>query len=257
MHRNKLIEMLQNYNPVAQEEMEFKERMLNFVKENENCFERTLEQGHITASIWLLNKDNSKALLMHHSKLDQWFQLGGHCDGDSDVLAVAIKEAQEESCIVNIVAARNDIFDIDIHLIPENKKEKAHYHYDIRFLLQVSSDEDVVQNSESKELRWIDKNINNLPTQNRSIVRMFNKWTNLIFPVKVGEIYKHYKGKSYKIISVARNTENIEEVLVVYQAMYNCPTFGANPIWARPIGMFTENVFKDGKDQPRFQKISN
>jgi 8-oxo-dGTP pyrophosphatase MutT (NUDIX family) len=150
--------------------------MLSFIDQNINCFERSLEIGHITASSWLLNKDGSHALLLHHAKLNNWFQLGGHCDGDTDVLAVALKEAQEESGILHIVPVDTDIFDIDIHLIPENSREKAHYHYDIRFLLQVVSDEVVIQNRESKELRWIEKRADTLPTQNPSVVRMFNKW---------------------------------------------------------------------------------
>lgn len=175
MKRSQLITLLQKYNP-SDEEIAFKDRMLIFIEQNIDCFERTLESGHITASCWLLNKDSSQALLLHHAKLDRWFQLGGHCDGDSDVLAVAIKEAQEESGITHIVPAGTDIFDIDIHLIPENKRDKAHYHYDVRFLLQVVGDETIVQNSESKELRWIGKNADELPTDNPSVVRMFNKW---------------------------------------------------------------------------------
>ncbi len=171
-----LIEMLENYKPEAHEEILFKNRMISFIEENPNCFDRSLEIGHITASAWLLNQDGSKALLMHHMKLDKWFQLGGHCDGNSDVLAVAIKEAQEESGILQISPVSRDIFDIDIHLIPANKKEKEHYHYDVRFLLQVTSNEEVVQNSESKELRWIGKTLNDLPTKIHSVVRMFNKW---------------------------------------------------------------------------------
>ncbi len=70
----------------------------------------------------------------------------------------------------------NDIFDIDIHLIPANSREKAHYHYDVRFLLQVISDEQVVASSESKALRWIGKDLAALPTQNPSVIRMFKKW---------------------------------------------------------------------------------
>lgn len=179
MHRIKVIHLLQQYNPVAQDELEFKHQMLFFIENNVDCFERSLTIGHITASCWLLNQDGSKALLTHHAKLDNWFQLGGHCDGDSDVLAVAIQEAQEESGIINIKPIDNDIFDIDIHLIPDNKKESAHYHYDIRFLLQVMSNEEIIQSNESKALKWIDKNIKELPTTSRSVVRMFNKWANL------------------------------------------------------------------------------
>jgi len=181
MKKIKLIQMLKDYKSIFSEEIVFKGKMLAFVKQYNNCFERSLEVGHITASAWLLNKDQTKALLMHHTKLDKWLQLGGHCDGSPDVLAVTIKEAQEESGIMNIAPVSQKIFDIDIHLIPENKKEKAHYHYDVRFLLCVTSDEKISQNQESKELRWISQDKAYLPTDNPSVVRMFNKWVSLSF----------------------------------------------------------------------------
>lgn len=178
MVRDSLLKLLDNYRPTDQE-IAFKEHMIQFIHEHENCFERSLAIGHITASSWLLNKNKTHALMMHHMKLDQWFQLGGHCDGNPDILAVAIKEAQEESGIVSIAPLSNQIFDIDIHLIPENHKEKAHYHYDVRFLLGVMSDEEIIQNKESKELRWIAKSSEALPTNNPSVIRMFNKWKQL------------------------------------------------------------------------------
>ncbi|MDR3549861.1 MAG: NUDIX hydrolase [Candidatus Babeliales bacterium] len=176
MKRSQLIALLNKYNPLFDEEIAAKKRMLSFIDCNVDCFERSLEIGHITASSWLLSKDGSAALLMHHAKLNVWCQLGGHCDGDSDVLAVAIKEAQEESGITAIAPIDTDIFDIDIHLIPANSREKEHYHYDVRFLLQVISDEEFVQNEESKELRWIEKTADALPTKERSVTRMFDKW---------------------------------------------------------------------------------
>ena len=174
MKREQLLNLLNEYQP-TDEEQSFKKRMLEFVAQNEDCFERSLQSGHITGSAWLLSKDHSKALLMHHTKLDSWFQLGGHCDGDSDVLNVAVKEAQEESGINAIEPLSKSIFDIDIHRIPARKNEPEHYHYDVRFLLHVISDENVIQNRESKELRWVKKD-DTLPTQARSVVRMFEKW---------------------------------------------------------------------------------
>ncbi len=176
MHRQQLLDLLQQYCPVDLQEKKFKEKLLAFVQEFPNCFERSLEVGHITASCWLVNKDNSKALLMHHTKLDKWFQLGGHCDGDSNVLQVALKEAQEESGIETISPVSKALFDIDIHLIPANKREKEHYHYDVRFLLQATSDQQLTQNRESKELRWISKDKKDLPTDSPSVMRMFDKW---------------------------------------------------------------------------------
>jgi 8-oxo-dGTP pyrophosphatase MutT (NUDIX family) len=172
-----LNQLLAAYHPDDKSEQEYKKIILEFLSHYpNNAFERSLEVGHITASCWLVNKDNTKALLTHHKKLDKWFQLGGHCDGDTDVLAVAIKEAQEESGIMNIKPVQQGIFDIDVHLIPETKKEKAHYHYDVRFLLQVMDDEDFAVSEESHSLAWIDKKRENLPTHEWSVVRMFEKW---------------------------------------------------------------------------------
>ena len=171
--RKEVLNLLKTYRP-SPEEVVFKERMIAFIEEHPRCFERSLEIGHVTASAWLLNKGGTKALLMHHAKLNKWVQPGGHCDGNPHVLEVAIQEAQEESGILQIEAVSSSIFDLDIHEIPERGEVKAHLHYDIRFLLQVTSDEKMKKNGESKELLWVDKK---LPTQSRSVVRMFMKWT--------------------------------------------------------------------------------
>jgi 8-oxo-dGTP pyrophosphatase MutT (NUDIX family) len=175
MKRNNLIKLLERYNPVGDEAVA-KAEMLKFIRANENCFDREFKIGHITGSSWLINKQGDKALLMHHAKLDKWLQLGGHADGESDILAVAIKEASEESGIKAIEPKSSDIFDIDIHKIPANKKDKEHFHYDVRFLLQVTSEENIEVNEESKELRWISKDKKELPTNEMSVVRMFQKW---------------------------------------------------------------------------------
>lgn len=179
MKRDRLISLITHYFPTDGREIVYKDMMLDFARAYPDCFERSLKIGHFTASAWLLNKDHSKALLMHHAKLDKWFQLGGHADGESDLLAVAVKEAQEESGIGGIEPLSDQIFDIDIHLIPARKDEPAHYHYDVRFLLGVVSNEEVIQNGESKELRWIEKDASELPTESQSVARMFNKWLSL------------------------------------------------------------------------------
>src|SRR5579871_3475936 len=116
-----LQELLAQYAPLYVAECAYKNTILDFLDQYPNAFERSLEVGHITASAWLVNKDNTKALLTHHRKLNMWVQLGGHCDGNTDALAVAIREAQEESGIMNIKPVTGAIFDIDVHLISENK----------------------------------------------------------------------------------------------------------------------------------------
>ncbi len=175
MHRTQLRTLLHAYNPADAQEQEYKTRMLAFIGQYPDCFERSLAVGHVTASAWLLNKDLSHVLLMHHAKLNKWVQMGGHCDGNADVMAVALKEAQEESGIDAIAVLENSIFDIDVHLIPAHKHEQEHYHYDVRFLMAVTSNENEQQNSESTALRWFGTT-EQLPTAEQSVMRMHKKW---------------------------------------------------------------------------------
>jgi hypothetical protein len=82
--------LLLAYQPTDPDELRYKQNILDFLAQYTDAFERSLEVGHITASAWLVNNDNTKALLTHHRKLNMWVQLGGHCDGNTNPLAVAI-----------------------------------------------------------------------------------------------------------------------------------------------------------------------
>ena len=66
--------------------------------------------------------------------------------------------------------------------------------------------------------------------------------------LKTGK-YKHYKGKEYEVIGIARHSETLEE-LVVYRALYQVE--GEN-LWVRPLKMFLEEVEIEGKKMPRFE----
>lgn len=110
--------------------------------------------GHLTSSCWLLSPERDAVLLTHHKKLNRWLQLGGHVDGDADLLRSSLREAEEESGIDGIRALTPQIIDIDIHEIPARKSDLAHYHFDCRFLL-VAPTADYEVSEESHDLRWI------------------------------------------------------------------------------------------------------
>lgn len=61
--------------------------------------------------------------------------------------------------------------------------------------------------------------------------------------------YRHFKGKEYEVIHIARHSETLED-MVVYKALYG--EFG---VWVRPLSMFCEAVTRDGKTFKRFEKI--
>ena len=182
MTRKNTLASLKDYHPTCELEERHKQEMICFLENNINCFDRTCKSGHFTASCWIENATGTHVLLMHHKKLDQWFQLGGHADGDPDLLSVALKEAQEESGLENIVPVSKDIFDVDIHFIPPYADVPEHYHYDVRFFLKSPVEAPLIINGESKDLRWFGKDSASLPTQNASILRMFEKWRKTLNP---------------------------------------------------------------------------
>lgn len=171
-----LLELIDRYAESYPEERDVYLRLRSFVESVPDCCERTHLAGHVTGSAWLVDSTGSKVLLTHHRKLNRWLQLGGHADGDRDILRVALREAQEESGIQNIRAISEDIFDIDIHPIPARGKEPEHLHYDIRFALQVLENDSFIVSEESHSLAWIEIDRLEEYSSEESMLRMKRKW---------------------------------------------------------------------------------
>lgn len=154
-------------------------RLSQFVSSYENCFERTLLIGHVTGSAWIVDRDRTHVLLTHHRKLDKWLQLGGHADGDADVLRVAMREAGEESGLASLQPVHRNIFDVDIHLIPARKTEPEHFHYDVRYALEADRAEPIRVSDESHDLRWVPVAEVHRLTEEESVLRMVRKMEHL------------------------------------------------------------------------------
>lgn len=154
-NRQSLLTELKKYKAYDDQERTSVKRTIAFLEEEPRAFERECLRGHLTASAYVVDESGKYLLLTHHIKLDKWVQLGGHCDGDEDVLAVAKREVSEESGLTGYVV-QDGIFDIDVHKIPEYKSVPPHEHYDIRYIFVTSKSSKLLrQEIESKELRWI------------------------------------------------------------------------------------------------------
>jgi len=153
-------------------------KTIDFLEQNTKFWKRENLEGHITASAWVLSLDKSQTLLTHHKSLDSWFQLGGHIEPeDKSVWDAALREIIEESGIVPIDSISHSIFDIDVHLIPQNKKGvPAHYHYDIRYLFFADSSQPILfDTNESNKVCWVlIDNVADKSTQD-SVLRMVRK----------------------------------------------------------------------------------
>ncbi len=66
-------------------------------------------------------------------------------------------------------------------------------------------------------------------------------------------IYKHYKGNTYKVIAVAKNSETLED-MVVYEALYDNPL---SRLWVRPASIWDESVKYEGTIVKRFTRLSS
>ena len=150
-------------------------QIIEFVAQHKDCFERSLSIGHITGSAWIIDLNRSHVLLTHHRKLDRWLQLGGHSDGDANTLAVALREGREESGLDLLQPVTEAIFDVDVHLIPARNDEPAHYHYDVRFLLEADRRIPLTISSESKDLTWVSLDDTMKLSTDASIQRMVAK----------------------------------------------------------------------------------
>ena len=129
-----LEQLIENYaHAYPQEKASYE--MLEYLK-TEDCFHNHNYHGHFTGSAWVVSPDKDQILMNHHKNLGKWLQFGGHADGEEDLLSVAVREAKEESGIQNFTVLSTEIFDMDIHEIPERMDQPAHRHYDVRFLLE-------------------------------------------------------------------------------------------------------------------------
>lgn len=179
-YRNSLIRSLAEYQSAYSDELVFRKQFLALL-EHPRAFHRDHLPGHITASSWIIDRTGQYTLLTHHAKLNRWLQPGGHADGQEDVMAVAQREAYEETGLTSLAPVTPAIFDIDIHSIPARPDFPEHLHYDIRFLLKANMEEAVTITEESHDLAWIsNRDIPQKTGNNLSILRMAEKVMKLL-----------------------------------------------------------------------------
>jgi 8-oxo-dGTP pyrophosphatase MutT (NUDIX family) len=147
-----------------------------FLREHPDGFERACRVGHFTGSAWVVDAAGQRVLLTHHRKLDRWLQPGGHADGETDLAAVALREAVEETGLAGLRVAAEHIFDLDRHPIPARGDEPEHFHYDVRFLVTCEGDGAYTVSDESHDLAWVPLAGIEDYSREESILRMARKY---------------------------------------------------------------------------------
>ena len=186
MHRNELLNLLRSYHTRYMDEVSYARRAIAYIEQNEDVFERAASV-HVTGSAWVVSPDREKVLLMHHRKYGHWFQMGGHSDGDPDVINVALKECAEETGVdpAHITLIDSSIFDVDLHDVPQIGQVQAHGHIDIRFLVEIDDSVEIPGNHESHEVKWFSLYQVMQMNRFRSTYRMLEKTRAMRNPVNV------------------------------------------------------------------------
>ena len=135
-----LLEQLERYEPYNEQEARDRALLLRALREEADVFTRENDRMHMTASAWVTNEAHDGVLMAYHNIYDSWAWLGGHADGEEDLLAVALREVREESGVKHARPASENIFSLEVLTVDGHEKRGAyvssHLHLNVTYLLE-------------------------------------------------------------------------------------------------------------------------
>ncbi|MCL1989434.1 MAG: NUDIX hydrolase [Defluviitaleaceae bacterium] len=155
------IEAIQNYTPKNALEAQDQRVMLEYIENYPgNVLTRENEIAHLCASGFILNEKMDKTLMIYHHLYDSWGWTGGHADGNPDLLAVAIKEAQEETGIQYVRPLSDQPQSLDILPVWSHHKKgqfiNSHLHLTVSYLLIADESERLsIKADENSAVGWL------------------------------------------------------------------------------------------------------
>ena len=159
MNRQDLINQLKSYQSFNEQEEADRQVMLELLQTSDDIFYRTNLLAHFTASAWVLNKAHTHVLMAFHNIYQTYAWLGGHADGEEDLLSVALREVTEESGIHTVKPITEGIYSLET--IEVNGHEKngkyvpSHLHLNVTYLLEADDTESLhVKQDENSAVNW-------------------------------------------------------------------------------------------------------
>ncbi|MGX7059720.1 NUDIX hydrolase [Vagococcus humatus] len=154
-----LITEITQYQTVNEQEERDKALILAELTNNPQVFLRESSLAHMTASAWVVNEDKTKVLMVYHHIYNSWSWLGGHADGEEDLLKVAIKEVKEESGLKQVSPVSTNIFSLEVLTVDGHIKHgqyvSSHLHLNVTYLLEAKEkDKLVIKPDENSGVAW-------------------------------------------------------------------------------------------------------
>jgi len=157
---SKTIEMLKQYIPYNEQE---REDIAIIVKAEEifgDILTRNNQFCHLTSSAFVINKQHTKVLSAYHKIYNSWSWVGGHADGDDDMLYVAQKETKEETSLQNFSLIGDgpisvEILPVSSH-IRRGKYVASHTHLNITYLFEADENQLIqIKEDENSNIGWL------------------------------------------------------------------------------------------------------
>lgn len=133
-----ILEQLRRYRPWNPQERQDLAEILRRLEQGQPLFHRE-HAAHFTASAWVVSPDRRQVLLAYHNLYGSWAWLGGHADGERDLLAAALREVREESGLM-AVPVSEELFSVEILAVAGHEKQgryvSSHLHLNVTYLLE-------------------------------------------------------------------------------------------------------------------------
>lgn len=155
------IDEIQTYVPQNQQESADQRMILDYIRRfPETILTRENKIAHLTSSGFVVNADVSRVLMAHHNIYKVWAWTGGHADGDPDLLAVALREAMEETGVTQVRPLEPAIASLDILPVWGHRKRgeyvPAHLHLNVSYLLVADDAQPLrVREGENTRVGWL------------------------------------------------------------------------------------------------------
>lgn len=181
------VQLIKDYIPYNEQEKKDKELIEYCITNFDDILTRDNSIAHITSSGFVVNKIKDKVLMVHHNIYNSWSWTGGHADGEGNLLTVALKEAREETGVINIHPVTPHIFSLDILPVLGHVKKgnyiSAHLHLSVAYLVEADEDELlIVKIDENSAVKWIPIDQVNLYSNEPHMQKVYEK---LISKIKV------------------------------------------------------------------------
>ena len=156
-----LAEQIRSYTPYNAQEAADKAQLLHWLKKDADVFSRECREGHFTASGWVVSPDRKKVLMVYHNIYYSWSWMGGHADGDRELLRVAEREIREESGVGALKLLSPEIFSLEVLTVDGHIKRgeyvSSHLHLNVTYLFEADPALPLAcKPDENSGVQWID-----------------------------------------------------------------------------------------------------